>query len=346
MRRTMSLGWAPLAVFVLALHAGPGVALEKTKVVIGAATTGTFVSYPLALADKLGFFKAEGLDAEIVTFAGGTKAVPGLMGGTADYNVGLYEYTIRLQPQNQYLVSIFNQILYPGFAVGVRKPLADKVKTLKDLKGLKVGVTAPGSGTQTMVQYLASKEGVKLEDIAYIPVGSGGTALAALQHGEIDALSNLDPLMTAAETQGLLTVIADFRNKAGTDKYFHGSAGSLGLVARADTVERNPQTTQAVVNAMMRAVLWIRTHSPEELAKALPAEYGQNDMPLWLASYKNVIGSLAPDGLMPPDAAQNTYQYIAESTPEVRGTKIDVGRTYTNKFVEQSPVFKELRGLK
>ena len=200
MRRTSSIGWAPIAALALALHAGPGTALEKTKVVIGAATTGTFVSYPLALADKLGYFKAEGLDAEIVTFAGGTKAVQGLMGGTADYNVGLYEYTIRLQPQNQYLVSVFNQILYPGFAVGVRKPLADKVKTLKDLKGLKIANGAKGINFDFFLAKMMESVGLTYDvlDVVYMSYPDGIKALASKA---VDAAFAPEPWGAQAEKE-------------------------------------------------------------------------------------------------------------------------------------------------
>ncbi|HVT50187.1 MAG TPA: ABC transporter substrate-binding protein [Dongiaceae bacterium] len=344
--KTMLAVFLGAAMLVQAAGAMAEPDVEKPNITIASATTGTFVGYPLALADKLGYFTDEGLKPQIAHFAGGTKAVEALLANSVDFNVGLYEYTIRLQAKGQHLVAVLNQILYPGFAVGVRTELADKVHALKDLKGLKVGVTAPGSGTQTMVTYLASREGVNADEISYVPVGSGGSALAALQHGEIDAISNLDPLMTMAERQNVIKIIADFRNKSGTESYFGGSAGSLGLVATAETIQKYPHTVQATVNALLRAMLWIRTHTPQELASTLPEGYGQQDMELWLASYKNVIDSLSPDGLMSQEAAKNTYDYLAAATPSLKSANIDLTKTFDNSFVQSSPVEKQLQAVK
>ena len=55
----------------------------------------------------------------------------------------------------------------------MKKDRADKIKTLADLKGAKIGVTAPGSSTNMIVQYLMVKAGLKPDDASFIGVGAG-----------------------------------------------------------------------------------------------------------------------------------------------------------------------------
>src|SRR5436853_452340 len=86
-----------------------------------------------------------------------------------------------------------------GFAavlvLALRAAKADGYKGAKDLKGLKIGVTAPGSSTHFMALHMMAQAGLGAGDASFIGVGSGSTAVAAIQRGEIDALVSVDPVI-------------------------------------------------------------------------------------------------------------------------------------------------------
>src|SRR5262245_40250418 len=92
---------------------------EKSRIAMAVGGKAAFYYLPLTISEQLGYFKAEGLDVEISDFAGGSKALQALVGGSADVCSGAYEHTINLQAKNQYLQSIVLQGRAPQIAVGV-----------------------------------------------------------------------------------------------------------------------------------------------------------------------------------------------------------------------------------
>src|SRR5690606_1292092 len=160
-----------------------------------------------------GFFEEEGLNVTIQDFKGGSKSLQALMGGSVDVVTGAYEHTIRMQAKGQDLVAVIELGRSPGIVVGVRGDLADKVNSVKDLKGLKVGVTAPGSSTNNIVNFALAKAGLSPRDVSIIGVGAGSTAVAAMENKEIDAISNIDPAISMIDKKVGLKLIVDTRTE-------------------------------------------------------------------------------------------------------------------------------------
>jgi NitT/TauT family transport system substrate-binding protein len=79
---------------------------------------------------------------------------------------------------------------------------------------MKIGVTAPGSQTNLMVNYIMAKAGLKPGDASFIGVGGPASAVAAVKGGEIDALSHADPAITQLELAGELKTVFDTRSWA------------------------------------------------------------------------------------------------------------------------------------
>ena len=90
-----------------------------------------------------------------------------------------------------------------------------------------------------------------------IGVGGGASAVAAMKKGEIDAISHLDPVIAKLEADGDIQVLIDTRTEAGTRALFGGSNPAAVLYTKQDFIEKNPNTTQRLVNAFMKALKWI-----------------------------------------------------------------------------------------
>jgi NitT/TauT family transport system substrate-binding protein len=311
--------------------------LEKTKVGIAVGGKAGFYYLPLTIAERLGYFKDEGLEVEISDFDGGSKALQAVVGGSADVVSGAWENTIDQQPKGLNLQGFVLQGRYPAISVGVVKSKAAAYKSPKDLKGMKIGVSAPGSSTNRMVWHLLAKEGLKPDEASYIGVGTAAGAIAATTSGQLDAISNVDPVMTTLESMGAVVIVADTRTAKGTEAVF-GSADmpAAALYAPISFVQKNPNTVQALTNAMVRALLWLQKATPEQVLATVPPEYLLGNKDAYLASYNKVKDAFSPDGTFSEAGAQNTLKYLAAFNPAVKPADIKLAQTYDNSYVQKA----------
>jgi NitT/TauT family transport system substrate-binding protein len=325
-------------VAVLAAGAAAAATPEKTKLTIGIGGVSSQTYFaPVNVARYQNFFMAEGLDVEIVDFASGTKALQAMMGGSSDVTAGAYEHTLTMQAKNLDIRSIIAFGRYPGNALGIAKARLATFKDLRDLKGMKIGISAPGAATDIFLQLVLESVGLTHDDVSVVAIGNGTGAIAAMRHGgELGAISSLDPTITQLETGGDIAIKADSRTDAGTRAVYGGAYASGCFYTRGDFIEQNPNTAQALVNAVVRALRFIAKSTPEQIMAMLPPEYFQGDKELYHASLIKNLPNVSPDGLISKEASETVYRVMAKVQPEVRAAKIDLAKTYTNRFTEQA----------
>jgi ABC-type nitrate/sulfonate/bicarbonate transport system substrate-binding protein len=209
-------------------------ALEKPKITIAVGGKSLFYYLPLTIAEQLGYFKAEGLEVEINDFPGGAKALQALVGGSADLVSGSFEHTINMQAKGQSIEAIVLQGRYPAITLGMKKDKAAQYKSGKDLKGMKIGVTAPGSSTNMFVSNLLAKDGLPPDSVSIIGVGAAAGAVAAMKKGELDAIANLDPVIHQLEAAGDIVAVVDTRTAKGTQQVYGGAYHAGCIYASAD----------------------------------------------------------------------------------------------------------------
>ena len=311
---------------------------EKSKVGIAVGGKPAFYYIALTIAERLGYFKDEGLDVEISDFAGGSKALQVVVGGSSDVVAGAWENTIDQQPKGLNLQGFVKMGRYPAITVGVVKAKAASYKSPKDLKGMKIGVTAPGSSTNRVVQHLmVAHGGLKPDDASFIGVGTSSGVIAAAKGGDIDAVSNIDPVITMMERAGDIVVVADTRTEEGTRKVFGFSdLPAAALYAPIEFVKKNPNTVQALTNAMVRALLWLQTATPEQVAATVPPDYLLGDKALYIDAYAKFKPAISPDGLFTKEGAENTLKFLAAFNPAIKPAEIKLDQTYDNSFVQKA----------
>jgi NitT/TauT family transport system substrate-binding protein len=310
--------------------------LEKPRIAIAVGGKAAFYYLPLTIAEQLGFFKAEGLEVEISDFSGGARALQAVVGGSADVVSGAYEHTINLQSKSQFFQSFVLQGRAPQIAMGISTKAMPGYQSLADLKGKKIGVTAPGSSTNMMANLLLSRVGLKASDVSYIGVGTSAGALAALRSGQIDAMSNIDPVMTMLEQKGEVKIVSDTRTLKGTLDVFGGPMPAACLYAPLDFIQKNPNTTQALANAIVHSLKWLQTAGPSDIIKTVPEAYLLGDRALYLASFNKVREAISLDGMLPEDGAKTALKALASFDPSVKPEKIDLAKTFTNEFARKA----------
>jgi len=335
-RRMFTAGAAGLVTLALVPGAGAQ-ALEKPRLTIGVGGKPLLYYLPLTIAETRGFFREEGLQVETNDFGGGSRALQALLGGSVDLVTGAYEHTIRMQTKGQDVRAVLELGRFPGIVLAVRKDRAAQIKGPADLKGAKIGVTAPGSSTNFFVNFLMARAGANPKDAAFVGVGTGLSAIAAMKRGEIDAISNLDPVISKLETDGDIVVMADTRTEAGTRAIFGGANPAAVVYMRNDFIERHPNTTQAIVNAFHKALRWIATASPDDIAKSVPETYYLGDRELYVRAVKASLETYSRDGIIRLDGMKSALGMLKEFDDELKNVRDeDLPRTFVERFARKA----------
>jgi NitT/TauT family transport system substrate-binding protein len=320
---------------LLCVTASHGAPPEKPKTTIAVGGRASLYYLPLTIAEQLGYFRDEGLQVEIVDFAGGAKALQAMMGGGADVVSGGFDHVMVMRARGQNLRGFVLQVATPAISLGVAKERAAQYRSPKDLKGMKIGVSAPGSSTHAFVNHLLASVGLAPDDVSIIGVGTGPAAVAAMQAGHLDAIANIEPAITLLEKSGTIKVVVETVSVQGAKAVFGSPLPSGSLYTRDEFIKANPNTVQALTNAMVRALKWLKAATPDDVAKAVPAEYLIGDRKLYLEAYRKNSESYSRDGLFPPAGADALLKVLTGFEPAVRDAPgLKAADAYTNEFVK------------
>lgn len=335
-KRGLMTGFAALIALGVSVGSAAAQMIEKPKLVIGVGGKALLYYLPLTIAERKGFFKEAGLDVEINDFAGGAKSLQALVGGSVDLVTGAYEHTIRMQAKGQDIRAVLELGRFPGIAIGVSKAKAATYKGPADLKGMKIGVTAPGSSTNMMANFVLAQAGLTPQDASFIGVGSAASALAAIRNGQIDAISHLEPVLSMLEKEGDIKIVVDTRTEEGTRTLFGGSNPAAVLYIKKEFIDKNPNTVQAVTNALYKALLWIAKASPEEIAAAVPEDYLLGDKALYMLAVKNSKPTYSLTGLIPEAGMKSANDMLVKYDEELKGTNVDLSKTFDGRFAKKA----------
>jgi len=316
--------------------AARGQAPEKPKLTIAVGGKNLLYYLPLTIAEGQGYFKQEGLDVTIADFAGGSRALQALVGGSADVVSGAFEHTINMQVKGQRLRAFALQGRAPQIVLGINPKTMPNFKSVAELKGKKLGVTAPGSSTNVLANFVLAKVGLKPGDVSIIGVGTGSGAVAAMRTGQIDAISNLDPVITLLTRSGDLKIVSDTRIVAEADKVFGGPMPAGCLYTQQTFLDKNPQTAQALANALVRADKWVQGAGAGDIIKAVPESYLLGDRAVYVDAFLAAKGALSPDGMFPEAGPETARRALASIDPEIAAAKVDLAAIYTNDFVKRA----------
>lgn len=335
--RRQALGYAAAAGATLAFPSIVSAqSLERDKVTIAVGGKPVIYYLALSMAELLGYFKDEGLNVSIVDFAGGSKALQAVIGGSADVVSGAFEHTLSMHAKRQPFRAFVAQGRTPMIALGVSSKTMAGYQSPADLKGKKIGVSAPGSSTNIMANLFLTNHGMKPKDVSFVGVGTGVGAVNAVRSGQIDALASIDPVVSMLERSADMNIIADTRPVQGTLDLYGGQMPSSCLYAPEKFITENPQVTQALANAIVRADQWIQKAGPEEIAKTVPEMYLLGDPELYKLSLAKNMEGFSPDGYFAEDGAATALRVLSAFMPNFDASKVDISKTWTNDFARQA----------
>jgi len=322
------------AALVVAFAAADAASAKPVTIMVGGLEKQIYL--PAMLAERLGYFKEEGLEVELSSEGAGVDATDAMVAGEVDGVVGFYDHTIDLQSKGKYAESVVQFSRAPGEVELVDAKLADKVHGFADLKGMSLGVTGLGSSTNFLTLYMAARAGLKPGDITSVAVGAGNTFLAALKQGAIQGGMTTEPTVSRALNTGLAKVLVDMRTLEGTRDALGGTYPAACLYMMESYVKANPETVQKLANAFAKTMHYIATHSAQEIAAQMPKDYYAGDQKMYVSALADGKVMFTADGTMPADGPPTVLKVLSTFKKELQGKQIDLSRTYTTQFVEQA----------
>ena len=285
--------------------------IKVTQAVTSLAYVQSFV------AQQNGYFKAEGLEAELVNTGGGGPDVQIVLAGKAEFTVNDGAQVFPAVQQGQKLSCVMALLNRSIVNVSMRKSVADKLginastpvaEKIRRMKGLRIGVTKPGALTWQMARYNFISAGMNPDNDAEITgMGDAPSLAAALRQGNLDAIYISVPIGETLVGQGVAVTLID--NSRGEDTSLP-SFLMEGLWATPDYIKANRPTVTKVVSAYRKASGFLMQSSPEEIARTLkPVFSGLTDQVL-LEGVRRVKQAVSADGKVDAALLENTQKVL------------------------------------
>jgi NitT/TauT family transport system substrate-binding protein len=261
------------ALVLAALLGRPTVAAEPAKITI--AQTSIALGFTVvAIAADEGFYKKEGLDADIqIVSSGDPQVLAALHSGGAQFGAMTLVPALQAMARGEKLrlvapfvrEYVIQFVINPAAAAkaGITDTMPLKEK-YEHAKGLTVGTLDVGGGLHLMFKGMAQQYGLNADrDYTVTAINSYPTLLAACKRGQIDMALTAIPYGTlGVETQGL-TMFADFWNGAVPE--FDGALHQ-GMVVEADYAEQHPDIVAHMNRALDGALRFMHTNPGRTIA--------------------------------------------------------------------------------
>ncbi len=337
-------GGGPAAQTAPAASPGAPTKPPRVTVKVQAGSAASLIYLPWDLGKALGSFDEQSIDLDLTYAAAGTAAATALLSGSVDFTGNSLDHSIKAQLQGKPTKMVTSFAKLPGVALIVSSRLKDKVKDVKDLKGMKVGATSEGSGTHLLLVYTLLQAGLKEGDYTFIACGSG-TMAAALDSGGADACVNSDPFITIYSGLGKGFVLKDYRTQKDTVALLGGDYQFTGAVTTQDFITKSPDVVQRVVNALVKTNRYIASTSAKDIAAKLPKSVTGEDLDTYLKALEAAKGYLSSDGIIDQKGVENVLKVNVEDCKanaklcgNVKPTdQVDTKALYDNSFVQKVP---------
>jgi NitT/TauT family transport system substrate-binding protein len=267
-RRSLFKGAAVVASVIPA--ARPGHAEAQGKQVKLAYCSQLLCGVPYEVARSAGIFKNHGLEVELVYTRGGNAAMQALVGGAVDYAATALDVVIQAYANVGAQIRRFAVTgRLPLFAMVTAPSTADKIRSIKDMEGKMVGVSALGNADHALTLYLLKQAGADAQKVQFATMGVN--LLEALRQGQIDAGVVQEPALTLLKRANA-RVLVNGMDPEDAKHYFGGSFEFMGVAVRANEIERRRPEMVALTKALAEALKALRGMNGEQLVAALPKE--------------------------------------------------------------------------
>jgi NitT/TauT family transport system substrate-binding protein len=308
-------------------------AADKVSIIVGGYEK--IIYLPAKLTERLGYFKDEGLDVELLNESAGVDAENEMLAGAVQGVVGFYDHCVDLQTKGKIVESVVQFSHAPG-EVELVSNKHPEIRSMADLRGKNLGVTGLGSSTNFLTQYLMVRAGVPLSEFTTVPVGAGTTFIAAIQQDKIQAGMTTNPTVARLLKTNEARVLVDLRTAEKTREALGGPYPAASLYMPTEWVESHKDVAQKLANAFVRTLRFINTHSAAEIAAQMPADFYVGDKDGYIKALADDKAMFTADGVMPADGPKTVLAVLSGFSKNVKGKTVDLSKTFTTEFVRKA----------
>jgi NitT/TauT family transport system substrate-binding protein len=224
----------------------------------------------------------------------------------------------------------------PGEAEVIDARKAGSIQSPNDLQGKNLGVTELGSGTHTLTLAILGKAGIDPTKEHFVAVGAGDTFIAAIDHQTIDGGMTTEPTISRLTSSGKGKVLVDLRTPESTRAALGGDYPFIGIFAKNDWVNSNKDAAQRLVNAYVKTLKYIHSHTAAEIAAKMPAQYYAGNQALYVNALQSQISIFGTDCRMPAGGPETVMKIQQAYVPSFKGKTANLSETYTNEFANKA----------
>jgi NitT/TauT family transport system substrate-binding protein len=291
---------------------------------------------PNMLAQELGYFKDEHLDVTLIDEGSGQASEDEVIAGNVDAGSGAYVHPMVLNALGKKIETICQFGIAPGEAEVIDARKAGSIQSPRDLQGKNLGVTELGSGTHTLTLAILGKAGLDPTKEHFVAVGAGDTFIAAIDHQTIDAGMTTEPTISRLTSSGKGKVLVDLRTPESTRAALGGDYPFIGIFAKNDWVDSNKDVAQRLVNAYVKTLKFIHSHTAAEIADKMPAGYYAGNKDLYVTALQNQLSIFGTDCRMPAGGPETVMKIQQDYVPSFKGKTSNLSETYTNQFADNA----------
>ena len=222
---------------------------ELTEVVFGVATQAQIVSLSpyTTIPQELGYFEEEGLEVEVLGFAGGGPTIQAIDAGQIDLGIPPASSIFAAVSEGSAVKSFYTQITRNYLNPMVAED--SEIEDILDLEGTTIGPQSLDSANVPLIRAMVAQEGGDPDSIDFVATGGPAEAMNFLQAGEIDALALWDAAYADIEGQG--QPLREISNEFFRELGFH-----QGLVANQDRIEQDREMMVGMGRAISKGMVF------------------------------------------------------------------------------------------
>jgi NitT/TauT family transport system substrate-binding protein len=316
------------------VDAAGGTAKPVVHLAVG-SMAGNIVYLQLDLAKALHYFEDAGLDVRVRPFEKGADAAQALLEGRVDFSANSIDHVIALGTSGGSLKMVASFTDLPTVTLMVRRDLRSQIRSIRDLKGKRIGVTSIDSGTHVLAASILKAAGYSLRDVTILEVGAGKSLILAMKQKRIDAAITTDPTTIQLLLGGDASLLLDMVTYEETQRVFTGGYQFTGLLTRRDMIVQHSALVQKMVDVMVRTNLYIATHSAAEISAVLPADI-VGDRYVYVKSLEHSRPAFSRSSLVTPQSVANNVQSLITFGSIAADQHLDPSNFYDMSFVMHS----------
>lgn len=336
-RHAIAAGLGACALWASSAVAAAAQRVTATRLVVALDQRGSLLHLPLTIAERLGYFEAEGVSVELREFGSPMSAAQAVLRREAHLLCApLGQFGLPRDQANQPLLRSFALLARtPQLVLGLSTKNLPQDAELVALRGRRIGVPALGSMADQTGRALLRRAFVMPEDLEWVALPHPFAAVQAFRNGQVDALCYGDPAIRQLEQLGELRAVVDTRSLRGCIDVFGGPLPSACLGAPVSFLGQYPRSSQAVADALVRALKWLQSAEPADVLKVVPEPFFLGDRYLYLQAFVRTRDAWSSDGVMPSSGVA-VVRDLFQAVDPVGAGKATLDEAYTNELAQRA----------